>query len=249
VQGTSYVGASQATTLTAPADGAEVTALELSEDARTLVLEARRALRPTLSDKQRVYSALEVRLAAGGVGGVAASTIMGKPLGGVVALALVVGGALLVNRRSADVTQAPVLESPRSSTQYVDEYVAVKSAEPSNSVVGVLGGDQAAATAPPAKVEPARQARKHMSPTTDGLAEEAALLMRAEKEYHSGNLDSAKGVVAQHARKFPTGLLAPERLELERHLMCAGQNDRAASSVANKAQVNGPGAAACPSIR
>jgi len=62
----------------------------------------------------------------------------------------------------------------------------------------------------------------------DGLAEEVALLSRAETELHAGRPAKALVALAEHQRKFPRGALAEERTAARIQALCAlGRNDEA----------------------
>jgi len=53
------------------------------------------------------------------------------------------------------------------------------------------------------------------------LAEEVAILSRAEKELHAGRPSSALAVLEEHRQKFPSGELAQERIAARVHALCA----------------------------
>ncbi len=55
---------------------------------------------------------------------------------------------------------------------------------------------------------------------TDSLSEEVALLGHAETELHAGRFANALKLLDQHARTFPRGVLAQERIAARVHALC-----------------------------
>src|SRR5690606_27564139 len=187
---------------------------ELSKEAAELVKHGRDALRPTVADKERVLSALRSQLAPGEPSGgsevnAGASGVGTKALllgsGATVAIAAVIGLTL----RSQDVThdaRTETLDVATSTSPHVDTIsspdeapVDVSQLEP------VVPTDPAAepVVSTPANV-PAVTTRGNAS---DRLAEEVALLTRAQREFHAGNLNAALASVNEHQRKFARGTL------------------------------------------
>lgn len=60
----------------------------------------------------------------------------------------------------------------------------------------------------------------HAPAPSDSLAEELALLRSAQAALRSGDAARALAITAEHASRFPTGALAPERRALERRARC-----------------------------
>jgi hypothetical protein len=73
--------------------------------------------------------------------------------------------------------------------------------------MAATGGPSAPLPSEPASRGPAAAP----TPTTDPLAEEAALLGRAQSALAAGRNVDALQLLDEHARRFPTGALAPER--------------------------------------
>jgi hypothetical protein len=69
---------------------------------------------------------------------------------------------------------------------------------------------------PPAETPAPSAARR----PSDRLAEEVAILSRAETELHAGRYSSAIRVLDEHERKFPRGTLAQERLAARIRALC-----------------------------
>ena len=77
------------------------------------------------------------------------------------------------------------------------------------------------------------ETQKTVSRTRDGLAEEVALLSRAETELRAGRPAKALLVLAEHQRKFPRGALAEERTAARIQALCAlGLRDEANAQLA-----------------
>jgi hypothetical protein len=213
---------------------------DLSSDGKALVEAGRQADRPSDADRERVLAALRARLgdaavlAAGlehaplktGGAGVSRSTLV--KWGWVAPTVLVTGALWLVPRVwpsaekavsapsvvSAPPT-APVTSSPELAPQLAPEVVAEVPPSPSAPVVGSGASRAVDSQKPPARPR-------------DGLAEEVALLSRAETELHAGRPAKALLALAEHQRKFPRGALAEERTAARIQALCAlGRNDEA----------------------
>lgn len=218
----------------------------LSKEATALVHEGRLALRPTGADKSRVLAALQQRIAAGGnvtppnVPPPAAPEVAstgGLPLAKIAALAAsVVAAVALVMYTSDKPDDAP--DAPIAPTPSVDERSLGVS--PPEAVPSVIG----AAELPNADVQ-ARQTVPQKAGGTrsdsDRLAEEVALLTRAQKEYHSGNLSRALASVDEHRRKFPKGVMVQERVTLRMQVLCGLGRYTEAQSEAKRLQRIVPG--------
>jgi hypothetical protein len=151
--------------------------------------------------------------------------------------ALAVGGALA--RGLALAWLLPPVErpeprpvAPRPAPAFVEP--AIVPTEPSPPPAAPL--DEAAPAAPAARTRPARVApRPEPAPADDDerstLRAEIALLDRAIAARERGALDEARAILAQHAARFPDGVLAPERerllAELARGASAPGSGDPA----------------------
>jgi hypothetical protein len=206
---------------------------DLSEGGKALVQAARRADRPSDADRKRVLVALQARLgdaallaagvteapraAASGIRHARSKFIKWGMVGSTV---LVAGVALVVPRLG-------------HKTEQVAPTAVVSVAAPTPPVVAAPAGaapEQAPTPSAPTDA-PARVAtpegsirpsdtQKAPSRSRDGLAEEVALLSRAETELHAGRPEKALVALAEHQRKFPRGALAEERTAAKIQALC-----------------------------
>lgn len=217
---------------------------DLTEGGRALVHAGKQADRPSDADRERVLVALRARLgdaavlgagvaqappATGGAG--AASSKLAK-WGWVGPAVLVAAGALSFVPRmghesektapapSASVVSAVGAAAPIASIVEARPEVAL----PSPAVAAVASGPALSSEAVSRPID----AQKVASRSRDGLAEEVALLSRAETELHAGRPAKALVALAEHQRKFPRGALAEERTAARIQALCAlGRNDEA----------------------
>jgi hypothetical protein len=188
----------------------------LSPEARALFHAGRAALRPTAGDRERVSIALRARIgdaqptsdprAAGAMPKApgAASSLGWPAIPAIVAGFLVAGGGLWY-ALSSDSTEPVATTLPSVVPQVVP---APSPATDQGPEVSPL---------PPAETPtPAPAGRR----SSDRLAEEVAILSRAETELHAGRYSSALRVLAEHEHKFPRGTLAQERLAARIRALC-----------------------------
>jgi len=211
---------------------------DLSSDGKALVEAGRRADRPSVADRERVLVALRSRL--GDAALLAAGLSEAPPAApaprapgapgskllkwGVVGPTVLVAGALwLVPRhfqqseRAAPAPSASALSVASAQPTPLENAVAAPEVAPSPSAV----------SADPGPSRPL-ETQKPQSRSRDGLAEEVALLSRAETELHAGRAAKALLVLAEHQRKFPRGALAEERTAARIQALCAlGRNEEA----------------------
>jgi len=208
---------------------------DLNSDGKALVRAGRQADRPSSADRERVLAALRARLGDAAVlstGLAHAPSGAGVPRSPFVKWAwvgstvLAAGALWLVPR----VWQHGEKATPAPSAVSVP---SVKSAEPETA--GVLGSAPQAppSASPSALVAPAVSSRsvetqRGPARSRDGLADEVALLSRAETELRAGRPAKALLALAEHQRKFPRGALAEERTAARIQALCAlGRNDEA----------------------
>lgn len=196
----------------------------LGPDARALVQAGRNAARPTAADRQRVLQAVQQRVAQGAAGTAAASPAVGKsliwPWGSLAVVGLAVVGGLVLFSSQGGVAPAP---SAASVVAIAAPPVEVAITSPNQAPVAPAG----LAPAAPA-VEPALASKSRAGRPTDRLAEEVAILARAEAQLHAGNHAAALTVLEEHRRKFPKGALAQERVAARVQALCAlGRVDEA----------------------
>ncbi|HET7543213.1 MAG TPA: hypothetical protein VFK05_25240 [Polyangiaceae bacterium] len=202
---------------------------DLTEGGKALVHAARQADRPSEADRERVLALLRERL---GDAALLATTAVQAPSaasraallrskllkwGWVGPTVLVAGAAVWFaphagqQRQAAPAASASVLSAPAAPS-------AAAEVAPSPSAQVVDGT--------PTRAESAEGASRAIDPqktprARDSLAEEVALLSRAETELHAGRPAKALVVLAEHQRKFPRGALAEERTAARIQALCA----------------------------
>lgn len=210
---------------------------ELSDDAKELVNAGRAALGPAAADKARIAMALQARLQAPEVaddaaelpelagGSVAKSPWLGKGLvwtGGVVISAAAAAYYLLPTSRT-ELRQSDGVVASRAQ-----EATPAESAPTALPIVPKVVAVNADAAAPAQTAASSNGKTSQRSGSGDRLGEEAALLTRAEKAFHSGNFTRALALTNEHRAKFPKGLLTRERIHLRVEALCAlGRNEEA----------------------
>lgn len=192
---------------------------ELGPDALALVRAGRGALKPSVADRERIARALEARLSPSATASSGGSTVAAPAAHGVraklfavVGTGAIVGAALVawsVGTRRPDATP-PAATAPVVSAQAP---VAPPKIEPSPAVT--------AAPSPPVGALPMEPRAVTTRRASGRLAEEVAILSRAEKELHAGRPSSALAVLEEHRQKFPNGELAQERIAARVHALCA----------------------------
>jgi hypothetical protein len=215
---------------------------DLSSGGKALVQAARKADRPSDADRERVLVALRARLGdaavlATGVAQVpvatgAAAAVRSKLLkwGWIGPTAVLVAGAWwFVPRIGQPSDKAMPAPSASVSALNVPKAVvapdsAAPGAAPTLGAPDVASGSTLLPTAAGSRPVDAQKPPR----SGDGLAEEVALLSRAETELRAGRPAKALLALAEHQRKFPRGALAEERTAARIQALCAlGRNDEA----------------------
>ena len=215
---------------------------DLSLDGKALVQAGRRADRPSDADRERVLAALQARLGDAAVlaTGLAAAPPAVPPASagatasrsklvkwGVVGPTVLVAGALWLVPRAFQHSQKA---APAPSASVSVSVMNVVSAQPTAEVVSVApeaSPSPSAVIADPGSSRPV-DVQKVVPRPRDGLAEEVALLSRAETELRAGRPAKALLALAEHQRKFPRGTLAEERTAARIQALCAlGRSDEA----------------------
>jgi hypothetical protein len=186
---------------------------ELSPRGQALLHASRAALRPDVTDRERILVGLRERLgtaALAGTGKVAAATQTSHALWALGAAALLgVGGAVGVALTSdADrATRAapPVLVSVAPSA-------ALLTPPASFALPAVVPAPASSAGATTGSISGKR---------ADRLAEEVAILSQAAKDLRAGRAAEALGALNEHHRKFPSGLLTQERRAARAEALCS----------------------------
>jgi hypothetical protein len=214
---------------------------DLSEGGKALVKAGRQADRPSDADRERVLVALRERL--GDAALLAASTVQAPaprtPSQPTLAhfkllkwawvgpTVLVAGAAAWLVPHSGQQHQAaaPAVHASALSAPLVAPSAA-QEVSPSPSAQ-VLDPTSTRADSADEATRPS-DAQKIVPRSRDTLAEEVALLSRAETELHAGHPAKALLALAEHQRKFPRGALAEERTAARIQALCAlGRSDEA----------------------
>lgn len=215
---------------------------DLTEGGKALVQAGRRADRPSDADRKRVLIALQARLGdaalLAGASEAPAAVNRAQALrtkfakwGGWVGSAVIVAGAAwfvpqLGHHGGTAGKAAPAPSSSVASIASVESQALVPApvAAPAELVPNPNAPSEAVESARAAVPDAAnRTPELQKSPTRarDGLAEEVALLSRAETELHAGHPEKALTALAEHQRKFPRGALAEERTAARIQALCA----------------------------
>jgi hypothetical protein len=205
---------------------------ELGKDARAVVRAGRGLLGPNTADRERIARALRERLDGGfeaPSGGALALTNVATGFAkkglALVGAVLVVGGVVVSSSGNRLASLAHGFPPARLTVPTV---ARVEAARPLTTRAVEDTSPPRAVEAPPLD-PPSAGARRR----SDRLAEEVAILSRAEKEFHAGRPASALQVLEEHRRKFPSGALVQERIAARVHALCAlGRTTEAESDLA-----------------
>jgi hypothetical protein len=184
----------------------------LTPKAEKLVRAGRAALRPSDADRARIFQALLPQVGGNpGIDGgnapaappAAATPILVKTVTVLVGL-VVVGGGLFFALRPAPPSAKTAVAPP---TPPVAAPVPVDDARQ---------GPEFLVPQPPFVKKPTVGSR-----ASDSLAQEVAILSRASADLHAGRPVAALAALAEHQRRFPTGVLALERSAARVQALCA----------------------------
>jgi hypothetical protein len=181
---------------------------ELSPQGQALLRATRAALRPQLSDKERVLASLRDRLGtpAAGAATKAAAVHASRTVWTIAGAAFVgVGGVVALGLSSLSTpAKAPALA-------------------PAVSAVPVATVALAAPVLPEATPAPTPAVAATPSVLTrrDRLAEEVAILSQAAKDLRAGHAANALSALNEHQKKFPSGLLTQERRAARAEALCS----------------------------
>lgn len=192
--------------------------LQLNREASALILAGREAFRPSAADRGRVLASLTRTLGSGVTGATATARPLparGWVLGGTSGLVLgvtVAFGAWLHAARTPKIDgDPPSVEAPsvaidpvRSPT--LDARMPASPPKPE--------GPQG-----PAARRPAFGRALHSAP--DSMPQEVWLLSKAVRQLNEGFPADALQTLSEHARRFPEGDLAEERLAVRIQALCA----------------------------
>jgi hypothetical protein len=191
---------------------------ELGPEAAALVKAGRKGLRPTVADRERVFRELSGRIAAGDLptgapAPAAPSAGVGWSTISLIVVGLAVGGAVLFERTRERPTR-PVPAAAQPSVATAPPPVVPVVEEPPAPAAPALPEHAPSPAAP----EPERTVGPRRP--SDRLAEEVAILSRAETELHAGRFAGALRLLAEHEREFPRGTLVQERVAAKIHALC-----------------------------
>ncbi len=203
---------------------------ELSRELQDLVLACKAANLPTEGDSARVLAGLRACLGDAAVLGAkasqaAASTSSGLLVGKVSAVSLaglaLIGGIWFFTARNH--------QDASEGTNGASSVVAATSVEMISEPSSPVATPPAAVTAEANTATPNNDGANNVEPrpvasqrrSRDKLAEEVALLSRAETALHSGRPAAALEVLNEHERQFGNGILAEERTAARIQALCA----------------------------
>jgi len=198
--------------------------MELGAEARRLLAAGRGALKPTGADRERVFQALQARIGAGATGGGASPSAAHAGGSAWATLPAVIAGFGIVGALVFTLPSRPEVTVPPAPRA-----VAAPTPVAVLPTANVPETPPAIAPAPAAPEEHPRSARR----PSDRLAEEVAILSRAEKDLHAGRFGSALRALGEHQSRFPNGALSQERLAARVHVLCAmGRTSEAEAELA-----------------
>lgn len=203
----------------------------MTDDGRDLLAAYRASVEPPAGAKDEGWAALSATLEGGGAAATAGSTATsvastGLKLVGALVVVAAIGVTLWFMREPAP-ANAPSVAEP-SVAELVEETEATEVAEPVDDpppVVEPALEEEAVEVAEPVERAP----RMRAEPTeTGGLAEELALLRRANAAIRAGDPEAALHILAEHRRRFPGGALRDERDVTNAEALCAAGQSAAA---------------------
>ena len=214
---------------------------DLTEGGKRLVKAGRQADRPSDADRERVRALLSARLGDAALltttlseapppnGGVQVLRAKLVKWGWVGSTVLVAGVAWFVPRFAHQSEQHAPAASASALTPVRPASAAASPALPElPATTAPLSSPSATRVVPPDGTSHTPDSQKGAPRTRDRLAEEVALLSRAETELHAGRPAKALVALAEHQSKFPRGALAEERTAARIQALCAlGRTDEA----------------------
>ncbi len=236
-----------------------------NDDLAALLGSARRGLTPTADDRARSAAALSAQLAAAtipkaiGAKGLSAALkgLAGGKLAGLASLAAIatvgaVSVSVAVSVARAPTTQPTQPTETAQQTMTTPAPVVAKTASNSEREPAPATAPEPLASGTPA---PKVSIPSAVAPTTPptaatpvNIAEETRLVRGAETALRQGNSAEALALLAEHARRFPQGVLAEER-EGERAIAtCTSASPEARTTAAARFRRAHPGSAMLPRV-
>jgi hypothetical protein len=196
---------------------------KLGPEAQGLVEAGREALRPTEDDRARILAAIGARLPPGALEPhepAASPPATGSSLGWPQISAIVAGlvasaGVAFFMLRTPGAPAPLAVPAPSPSVAATSASTPAATVDVPDEAADVAVATPSASTSvnPPA-------ARVTSRRSSDRLAEEVALLSRAETELHAGRYAKALGLLDEYARAFPRGTLTQERIGAQVQALC-----------------------------
>ncbi len=192
--------------------------MKLSPEAQELVCAVKRAYQPSDGDRARVLEALRGRLGDAAVLGdvmvhtAPAAHRFWSPAVKVTAAGLaVLGSALWFAWPRSHVAPPPPAESP----------IAAPTPPPPAAAPASVPSESPPETAEPPATQPSVARQTPSRRGRDALAEEVAIMSRAETDLHGGKPEAALKALDEHERKFGNGVLTEERTAARIQALCA----------------------------
>jgi hypothetical protein len=189
---------------------------ELGREARELMRAGRSAHQPTDIDRERIAQALRSRIDGAGFSAppaLASPRGLGWLIPTAAVVGLVTGGIFIAGPWRSDETKA----APARAIASVPAPPVILPPPGSVHPVAPSAASSAGEQRPSEREEAPGRPRK---PASDQLAEEVEILSRAQTELRAGRFAGALRVLEGHARKFPRGALAQERIAARIQALC-----------------------------
>jgi hypothetical protein len=217
---------------------------EMSPEASELVNAGRQAFRPTEADRARLMAAVTgaATLSAGmtrraGTQPSFKRIVRATYAAGLLAVALpaAAAGVYWLHEPAEEVVQ------PALTVHQPPAVVAPSSAKPTLRVAPPPLEPQIAPSEPSAPLSPERSggAVGESPKPANEISTEVALLSKAQAALSRGRPQEALAAIAEHARRFPRGVLAEERAATRARTLCAlGRTQEAASDLKRIEKLN-----------
>jgi tetratricopeptide (TPR) repeat protein len=216
---------------------------ELSREASVLVNAGRQAFEPTEADRVRLMAALTGAATLSiGVGAATGAqrlwngivNLTGAARWAAVAVPVAAVGAITLHALQTSPAKEPVRLSAIRPAAAIVSAAAPRFQVPTfeRSVPELLGEPRA--EAPPERATPVAETRRDKE-----IRQEVALLSKAQAELSRGRPQEALAALAEHAQRFPRGVLTEERVATRARTLCAlGRTQEAQSELKRMQKLN-----------
>lgn len=226
---------------------------QMGFEANQLIEAGRQAFRPTEADKSRLMAAL-VGTAALSAGAAAAANATQRSLSGIfsvapvariLAVALPLAAAGVYGLHAAGESAGPVrTAAPVTDTQTVARRSAPPPVQPPQPEPEALTvAPPIEPSAPVAPVTPERASAAGESKRGVGIRQEVALLSSAQAALSRGRPEEALQALAEHAARFPRGMLVEESAAARARTLCALGRKQEAEKELKLIEKRNPGSA------